>query len=136
MSENVIVAIIAVSGTLLGAAIGGFAVWWTQREQIRHQERTLFHASKLEALSRFLDGMSKYFDSATNGTRMTLDVDEWVAAGVMANLLCSDETAAAIDAFGDALPPVGEVVTGAPLDNLTEKYRALFEALRRELGQE
>ena len=136
MSENVILSLIAVGGTILGAAIGALAGWWTTSRQIQHQERTLFHASRLDAFSRLLNAMNKYFDSAINGTRVELDVDGWQEAATAANLLCSEETAAAIEAFGDALPRVGQVVTGRDRENLIEKYRALQQTLRRELGPE
>ena len=103
--------IIAVSGTLLGTALGGYIAFRTNQAQRKHEDRTRFHSVRLDAYAQFMAATSTLYSKlqldATTYTKLDMETQREIleakrrllASHDQITLIATETTASAADAL-------------------------------------
>jgi ABC-type glycerol-3-phosphate transport system substrate-binding protein len=108
-------AIIAVIGTLGGAAFGGGFTYWQQRRQREHEDLVRFHQIRLDAYDKFARAAAPVLAKAIT----------WVTKQTGKSL--EDFLATALEALNAAYPRVGLVASQPVFDAASNLHTKLHE---------
>lgn len=132
--------ILVLVGTLAGAVVGAGVTAWVHKRQLEHEDRTRFHATRLETYAEFLVAANSANTFARLGTRNAHEEMQVLATHEKARLVCSEAVLPILDEVFSAHDAVIDASTSEDLDlqahsdAFNQAVADFLNAARRELG--
>jgi hypothetical protein len=135
-SLDVLSIVVGIGGAVLGAVVGIVGTLLTQRQQLKHQDRTRFHDRRLAAYADFLSALSDAMVARRQARSVQEHVDRCDRAVEIVNLVATGPVLAVAE---QAYERISGLLDGsADLDTAftacDEAMSATRDAMRREMG--